>query len=402
MLLIVASPVVNGASSVCPRVQQVSDSSMIIHKADSLRQVDLIDYIVRVIKVKNSKEKRDNSKVRFSLFPAESNMSGGVTVFTSFNIAFLLGDISRTNVSTVYFIPYIAFGGQYGFQLQQNIWLRDNSWNFTGDYFSLNYPQYTWGLGGDRPSENKTLIKCKHLRIHQKALKGILPNLAVGIGYAYDYHYDLSVQKDACGEIINDCMPDNRDHTTSSGLTLPVIYDSRSNTINPEHGLFSSFTYSFYDPVFGSDDRWQSLFFDIRKYVPLTRGKYSILALRSYYWTVISGTPPYFDLPANRWEPVSGSASRGIAQNRYRSDALLYFEAEYRFGITTNGLLGGVVFANIISASQYDTQHFLYWHPAAGAGIRVKFNKYSGMNVMLDYGISKGYQAVYLNIGEAF
>jgi hypothetical protein len=107
-------------------------------------------------------------------------------------------------------------------------------------------------------------------------------------------------------------------------------------------------------------------------------------------------------LPANRWEPSAGSASRGIAQNRYRSNAILYGESEYRFGLTTNGLLGGIIFANITSASEYDTQDYQYWHPAAGFGIRVKLNKYSRTNVALDLGFSKGYQSLYLNIGEAF
>jgi len=164
----------------------------------------------------------------------------------------------------------------------------------------------------------------------------------------------------------------------------------------------ASFTYSFYDPVFGSDDRWQSIFYDMRKYFHIPGTKHNILAMRSYYWTILSGKPPYLDLPANRWEPISGSASRGIKQNRYRSNAILYFESEYRFGITKNGLIGGVVFANVTAPSQYETQNFLYWHPAAGTGIRLKFNKFSNTNVALDFGFSKGFASVYLNIGEAF
>ena len=97
-----------------------------------------------------------------------------------------------------------------------------------------------------------------------------------------------------------------------------------------------------------------------------------------------------------------GSSSRGIRQNRYRSNALLYFESEYRFGITANGFLGGVLFASVTSASEYETQQFKYWHPSAGTGIRLKFNKYSNTNVTFDFGFSKEFASVYLNIGEAF
>ena len=111
---------------------------------------------------------------------------------------------------------------------------------------------------------------------------------------------------------------------------------------------------------------------------------------------------PYFDLPSTRSEPGTGSSSRGLEKDRYRSNAMLFFESEYRFNLTQNGFLGGVVFANATSASQYDTQHFIHWQPAAGAGVRLKFNKYTKLNVALDFGFSKEYASVYLKIGEVF
>jgi len=154
-------------------------------------------------------------------------------------------------------------------------------------------------------------------------------------------------------------------------------------------------------PTFGSDNKWQSLFFDVRKYfsIPFAR---SVLGFRSYYWSVLSGEVPYFDLPSTRTDPSTGMSSRGIQKNRYRSNAMLFFETEYRFNITPNGFVGGVLFANTTSASEYDTQNFKYWQPAVGAGVRLKFNKYSKVNVAFDFGISKDYASVYLNIGEAF
>jgi len=81
---------------------------------------------------------------------------------------------------------------------------------------------------------------------------------------------------------------------------------------------------------------------------------------------------------------------------------MLFFESEYRFNITRNGFVGGVVFANATSASQYDSQHFIHWQPAVGAGVRLKFNKYTKVNVAFDLGFSKDYASVYLKIGEVF
>jgi hypothetical protein len=383
-------------------VNILPDSALLSNKPDSVRQTDLVDYLVKIFRIKNSEERRNDRKVRFSLFPSRSAAGGDKTAFTSFNIAFLLGDLKDTKVSNIYFYPYIGFGGQYGFQIQPNLWSKKNSWNFIGEYFILNYPQNTWGLGGNSLEENLTMIDYDHLRIHQNVMKGILPNLSVGLGYAYDKHYNIVVEESDYSSVISGYMPENKDHTVSSGITLPVMYDLRKNQLNPQGGFMAGFTYSFYHPFLGSDDKWQSVIIDTRKYFRFHSGKYKILALRSYYWTIVSGKTPYLDLPANRWEPVPGSSSRGIRQNRYRSNALLYFESEFRFGITANGFLGGVIFANLTSASEYDTQQFRYWHPAAGTGIRLKFNKYSNTNVTFDAGFSKEFWSVYLNIGEAF
>jgi outer membrane protein assembly factor BamA len=371
-------------------------------KTDSVKNVDLVDYIIKIFKLKVTEEKRDNRKVKLSLFPTQSNASGGRTVITSFNAAFLLGEKTNTNVSYVYFYPYTSFTGRYGFMVRSNIWLKKNSWNFTGEYFILNYPQPTWGLGGDSPPEKKTMVDYKHFRFHQNALKGIASHLAIGLGYAMDHHYNIYVEPNESGEIIETYPPGEKINTISSGLTLPVVFDNRFNPLNPQQGIYGSLTLRYNAPAFGSDDTWQSLYFDGRKYFSFSNRRQNILALRSYYWTIISGNVPYLDLPSNGWEPGLGYAGRGLQQNRYRSNAILYFETEYRFDITANGFLGAVVFTNITSASQYNTQEFLYWHPAAGVGLRMKFNKYSRINVTLDYGLSKEYQTVYLSIGEAF
>ena len=45
---------------------------------------------------------------------------------------------------------------------------------------------------------------------------------------------------------------------------------------------------------------------------------------------------------------------------------------------------------------------FTSWHTAAGTGPRVKFNKGSNTNLDIDYGFSKGYSTVILNLGETF
>ncbi|HXC07115.1 MAG TPA: hypothetical protein VNZ86_20285, partial [Bacteroidia bacterium] len=82
---------------------------------------------------------------------------------------------------------------------------------------------------------------------------------------------------------------------------------------------------------------------------------------------------------------------------------LLYLEAEYRFVLTENGLLGGVVFANAQSVSEWPGLKFEVIAPGAGLGIRVKVNKHSNTNFALDYGFgSNGSNGIFVNLGEVF
>jgi hypothetical protein len=368
---------------------------------DTTRQVDLVDYFSQFFKVKNTEEKRENKKFRFSVFPTGAGNGSGALV-TSFNITFIQGHEKNTNVSSIYFIPYISFSNQYGFILRPNVWLSRNSWNFSGEWFLLRYPQYTWGLGGNSSSDDKSLVNYYHVRFHQNILKGLPYNLAAGLGYALDHHYNISVEENEDGNVIEEYPVGEKENTISSGILVPLIFDKRYNSNNPPRGGFINLTWRFNSTALGSDHDWQSVFLDLRKYFSLSRKKQNIIALRSYYWSIISGQVPYLDLPANGWEPGPGSSARGLQQNRYRSNGLLYFESEYRFDITANGFLGGVLFANLTSASEYNSQNYMYWHPAAGFGLRFKLNKFSRTNLTFDCGFSKEFFTVYVNLGEVF
>ena len=70
---------------------------------------------------------------------------------------------------------------------------------------------------------------------------------------------------------------------------------------------------------------------------------------------LFKGNPPYLDLPSTGWDSYNNTG-RGYVQGRYRGKDLMYLESEYRFGITRNGLFGGVVFANAETVSNYPSE----------------------------------------------
>lgn len=375
---------------------------------DTIERKDIIDVIRSVVDVKPRKiSPEEKQKVYFSIFPiSTSGVNDHRMLVTSTTAGLYLGPPSTTYISTATFAPYFNFKGRYGLPIHTNIWLNGNSYNIQGDTRLLKYPQYTWGLGGGQAASNKFLVDYVYLRFYQSALKRITPYFFAGIGYNLDYYMDIESDNGHA-----QTLPEftkyqfgtaPHKYSFSSGPSINLLYDTRNNLLNPLPGCYGNIIYRYSSTFLGSNDNWQSLYVDFRKYVSLSNSeRKNMLAFWTYYWTSLSPGMPYLTLPSIGMDPYQRSG-RGIQQNRYRGQSLIYFESEYRCDITENGLLGFVAFANINSASQLHNHHFKYWNPAGGTGLRIKFNKKSGTNIGFDYARSRDYKAYILSLGEAF
>lgn len=347
----------------------------------------------------------DGKRVYYSLLPLSTSVPGGGTaLITATTAGFYLGDRKTTYQSSVTFSPSTNFQGQWNIPFHTNIWSPNNAWNYNGDLRLTIYPQYTWGPGGKRPDEDKMLIRYTYIRFYQNALKKIKPYMFVGLGYSLDYHINIRTEKDSptlqkfTGYNYG---TGNHGNSFSSGLTFNALYDTRNNLLNPLPGWYWNAVYRVNTKFLGSDNFWQSIYLDARKYIPFSKTRQNMLALWSYFWTSLGNKTPYLDLPAIGQDPYQKSG-RGIYPGHYTGQTLYYLEAEYRRDITRDGLLGFVVFSNVNAVTEPSTDRFSYLHPAVGTGLRVKFNKRSGTNITLDIAASKGRTAFYMGLGEAF
>jgi hypothetical protein len=126
------------------------------------------------------------------------------------------------------------------------------------------------------------------------------------------------------------------------------------------------------------------------------------LALWSYNWLTLSGKPSYLLLPSTGWDEAYNTG-RGYIQSRFRGRNMLYQEAEYRFRIMHNGLIGGVVFVNNQIYTSNTSDNIVTIAPGWGTGIRIKFNKFSRTNIAIDYGFGlDGSHGFFVNLGEVF
>ena len=373
---------------------------------DTTNQVDLIDVAKDNFKFAPKKIKRNSKKkVYFSILPTSSNLPGGGKILiTSTKAGFYLGSRRRTSLSEVNFSPYTNFKGRYSISFSSNLYTNKNQWNIQGDTRFSFFPEIIYGTKQNDLQDEKLLINYKYIRFYQTLLKQIKPYLLAGMGYNLDYHIGIRsvdppktfAQFTGYGH-----GTEENKNSLSSGITLNVLYDSRNNSINPLPGAYANVIYRINPSFLGNSEDWKSFYIDLRKYKALPGKKRKILALWTYLWSALDDNVPYLDLPGIGYEPYQKSG-RGIQQNRYRGKSLLYAEGEYRSDITNNGLLGFVVFANLNSNTGPADTNFSGLNPAAGAGLRIKFNKRSNTNIAIDYGFSKGNSGFTLNLGEAF
>lgn len=347
----------------------------------------------------------EGRRVYYSLLPLSTSVPGGGTaIVTSTTAGFYLGNRHDTYLSNITFSPGFNFHGQFNFPIRANIWSPNNAWNYQVDTRFSIYPQYTWGLGAGQNEDSKMLIRYQYYRLYISALKRIRPYFLMGFGYDLDYHIHIRPVVDSLdmqkftGYKFGTAKNSN---SFSEGPTLNLLYDTRNNQINPLPGMYLNMVYRVNLKFLGSNTDWHSLYLDARKYISLSNKGQNVLALWSYFWTTMGSNPPYLSLPAIGGEPYQRSG-RGFYPGRYVGKSLFYAEAEYRRDISDDGLFGFVLFANINTVTEPDTHQFSYLHAAAGPGLRIKFNKRSGSNVGIDFGVSKDYYSFYINLGETF
>jgi outer membrane protein assembly factor BamA len=321
----------------------------------------------------------------------------------SANFAFYTGERNLAKLSSVLTSITYSQYEQIIFPIQADIWTKDNRYNIVTDWRIMKYPSLTYGLGGNTNADSGYSIDYSYLRFHQAILRSVARNLYLGLGYDLDYYWNIQEMDPPTGKTTDFERYGFTNKEIAAGVSYHFLYDSRRNQINPDNGGLANITYRPNFTFLGSDANWQSLVLDLRKYVVFPGSSHNVLAFWSYDWfTLGNGNPPYLLLPSTGWDPYSNTA-RGYIQGRYKGRNMLYLESEYRFGISPDGLIGGVLFANAQSFTEPVSGKFQYIAPGYGAGIRIKLNKFSRTNLCIDYGWAPhGMGGFFVNLGEVF
>jgi len=376
-------------------------------KTDFDKQKDITDVFAQIF---NKHQQRIDTmaelkpfKLHWSTVPAIGyTLQTGFAALLSENVAFYTSIAPSQKISSISTSITYSQYNQIILPLQADIWTKDNKYNLILDWRYMDYPSTTYGLGGNSLIQNGYRIDFNYAKIHQSVLRRINKNLYAGVGYYLDYFWNVR-------EINPTQLPTDFEKygltktSVSSGVAARLIFDSRLNQINPSQGFYANIAFRPNFTFLGSDNNWNSMVLEFRKYFKFSPSSKNVLALWSYNWlTVGGGQPPYLLLPSTGWDDFFNTG-RGFIQSRFRGSNMVYLESEYRFGITNNGLLGGVIFANAESFSTTPSNNFSTIAPGYGFGIRLKLNKFSGANLCVDYGFgTEGSRGIAVNLGEVF
>lgn len=338
--------------------------------------------------------------------------TSGVGIGLAGNMAFYKGSPGTTRISSIVASVIGTTKDQLLVNAKINASALRNRWHLEGDNRLYWTSQKTYGLGTDTQDEGAIDQKYDYLRFYETLFRKVGKDVYLGGGFLYNSHKDVRPADDEASAswaespyvAYSEKFGFDPASQTSAGASLHGLLDNRDGSINPSRGFFLKLSYLMFFKGFleGASD-WQQFSYDARTYLRLSPDARHKLAFWLYGDIVSGGTAPYLDLPATGTDTY-GRAGRGYPQGRFRGERLVYGEAEYRWTITGNGLVGMVAFLNTetLSDSQTGQKLFDSFATGAGAGLRLMLNKRSKTNLCFDFGWGREGKALYFAVQEAF
>ena len=250
-----------------------------------------------------------------------------------------------------------------------------------------------YGLGNKTEEIENPEYTMHSLRLYAEfgALNIISENIHFGLIFDYSPHNDIDKESNP---FLNNGDIEGNGGGNVTGIGALLIWDKRDNLFYPTKDYFYKLRLQFFDSYLGSDFSFNRLVADLRHYLsPIPT---HILAFQLYA-DLVSGSPPFFRLPA-----LGGDQRmRGYFTGRYRDRLYLTGQVEYRKIIWWRIGVAAFIAAGDVAGDWNDfyLNNIKYTY---GFGLRFVFDKDEQINVRMDLGYGKGTSGIYFSLEEAF
>jgi hypothetical protein len=415
---------ITSAQSITDSIPALQDSSEL--PLPLAKQRDFSDVFRAIFHTKPKKESTSLSKPSFALLPVLGyNPSFGFVLGAKVNIGKQLGDPANTAYSIYSFTAFTSSKGITTLQARHNVFTPENKWNYQGNWQLSRFGLVDYGLGveniegnqgifdvGQFPTTNPDSafpMKYKYIRLNEKIFRNIGPGFYAGAGVSFDIYNSIEDFK-------LDSMPNTPHHDYSishgfdlthysaNGLFLTFQYNTRDHPLRAYKGIYAEIAFRLNQKWMGSSDQSTQFQYDLRKYWSLSKkNPEHVIALWLWGSYRLGGTIPYLELP-NTASDVYNRVGEAYPLGRFRGPSYAFVETDYRFPITRNKFISGVVFVNVQSASDgAETKLYEAWALGEGFGLRFLFDKKSRTTLCVDFAKGNyGSSGIYSGLGEIF
>jgi hypothetical protein len=394
--------------------------------AGAMAQADTVDLssLISSVLNKNGSPKPPSS---LAILPSFGyNPSMGLIVGANASASAHLGDPGDTKLSNAAATVFYTSRGILNAQLRHNVFTPGSRWFLQGNLQASRMAVIDYGLGTMatrgrdgfgvmgyplKAGYEQYPIRFNIFRFNEKAYRKVYRNLYVGGGVNFDIHRRINDQR---LELDSSTATPHKNYSlekgldpgrySANGLMLGVQLNSREHPNRSYGGSYLDLVLRADRRFLGSSLNCTQLISEFRHYWSLSKTRPEhVLAVWHLGTFRLSGDAPYLDLPGTAGDLFNRSG-RGYTIGRFKGPSYFYLETEYRFPISRNRLLSGVLFLNAQTASDgRQVGLFERTEPAGGGGFRVLMKKRSRTNICIDYAVGRyGSNGFFFGLNEVF
>lgn len=307
---------------------------------------------------------------------------------------YYVGRDTSNRLSEINAFTFLTLEKQYGLWLDHALYSDESKWFFLGKVRFQRFPLLYYGKGPGVSGEELAEIDAGSINIRERVLRNVVGSLYLGLETDFQRLSNVEFHPIADTPFPR---PVGLDSYHNFGLGLGLVYDNRHNVLNVREGFFGETGFLRYADTWGSDFEFTSYFLDARYFHSV--GRTQVWASQLYLSNVW-GTAPFNQLSLMGGE----SLMRGYYLGRYRDNALLAAQSEYRFlPFPFSKRWGAAAFVSVGTVGRSIKEIDLgLLKVAGGAGVRFLIFRSKDIFTRFDLAFSEDGPGYYFFIGEAF